>query len=118
MVPGQRQPGLICDVLHDPDMATLVRILHGSKVERTGDIMPGKLPIDRVRAALKAPRIFERMKRRFSVKQARLSRQQASGQDSPDFAPTIAPDGHNNAHEHGARDPPRTTGTGGRDRGA
>jgi hypothetical protein len=71
--------------------------------------MPGKLPIDRVRAAVNAPRIFERMRRRFGEKQARLSRQQASGQDSPDAAPTIAPDGSTNLHEHssgGRPEPP------------
>ena len=34
--------------------------------------MPGKLPIDRVRAAEDAPRIYEDHKQRFTEKQAKL----------------------------------------------
>ncbi len=34
--------------------------------------MPGKLPIDRMRAAMDAPRIYKREKEKFTKKQAKL----------------------------------------------
>jgi hypothetical protein len=72
--------------------------------------MPGKLPIDRVRDALHAPRIFEQMRSRFTEKRARLSRQVPSGQDSPFSPETIARDGRNDVHEHGGMVDPEPPG--------
>jgi|SwirhisoilCB2_FD_contig_121_128670_length_856_multi_2_in_0_out_0_2 hypothetical protein len=66
--------------------------------------MPGKLPIDRVRAAEHTPRIYERTKRRFAEKQAKLNRQLAPDQDPPGPPPASAPDGRDDAHEHGGVD--------------
>lgn len=50
--------------------------------------MAGKLPIDRVRDAEDAPRLYERDKRRFTEKQATL--QQADG--APDAADAATPE--------------------------
>ena len=45
--------------------------------------MPGKLPIDRVRAAEDAPRIYEDHKQRFTEKHAKLRTGNASAGDAP-----------------------------------
>ena len=44
--------------------------------------MSGKLPIDRVRAAEDAPRIYEEHKQRFTEKQAKLGTSNGSASDS------------------------------------
>jgi len=50
--------------------------------------MPGKLPIDRVRAAEDAPRIYEDHKQRFTEKQAKLRASEAPPES--DTPPTHA----------------------------
>lgn len=45
--------------------------------------MPGKLPIDRVRAAEDAPRVYEDHKQRLTEKQAKLRIGTAGAGDAP-----------------------------------
>ena len=61
---------------------------------RGGEEMPGKLPIDRVRAAEDAPRVYQEEKRRFAEEQAKLRDR------SPSSRPEAGATGDDAREEH------------------
>lgn len=74
--------------------------------------MSGKRPIDRVREAADAPRIYELEKQRFTEQQAELNHEGAPGRDAAGPPPDQA-----NGREHDRDDDPAQPGpTAGRDR--
>ncbi len=66
--------------------------------------MSGKLPIDRVREAADAPRIYELEKQRFTEQQAELNHEGAPGRDAAD-PPQDQANGRQDAHDDHSREP-------------